>query len=76
MKDKGIPFPNLGVNILLEAPTLGTNNLFLRFFWPLQISLLCIMGRLEGLQGEGLWLLKITLNYEDILLPNYLYTSW
>ena len=28
MKDKGIPFPNLGANILLEAPTLGANNLF------------------------------------------------
>ena len=28
MKDKGIAFPNLGANILLEAPTLGANNLF------------------------------------------------
>ena len=31
MKDKGNPFPNLGANILLEAPTLGANNLFLIF---------------------------------------------
>ena len=28
MKDKVIPFPNLGSNIILEAPTLGANNLF------------------------------------------------
>ena len=28
MKDKGIPFPNLGAYILLEASTLGANNLF------------------------------------------------
>ena len=28
MKDKGIPFPNLSANILLEAPTLGAINLF------------------------------------------------
>ena len=31
MKDKGIPFPNLGANILLEAPTIGANNPFLLF---------------------------------------------
>ena len=35
MKDKGIPFPNLGANILLEAPTLGANNLFHNFYIPL-----------------------------------------
>ena len=29
MKDKEIPFPNLGANILLEATTLGVYNLFL-----------------------------------------------
>ena len=28
MKNKGIPFPNLGAYILLDAPTLGANNLF------------------------------------------------
>ena len=32
MKDKGIPFPNLVANILLKAPTLGANNLFLKTF--------------------------------------------
>ena len=29
MKDKGIPFPYLGANILLEEPTLAANALFL-----------------------------------------------
>ena len=28
-EDKGTPFPNLGANILLEAPTLCANNIFL-----------------------------------------------
>ena len=32
MKDKGIPFHNLGANILLEASTLGANYLFHIYF--------------------------------------------
>ena len=48
-KDKGIPFPNLGANILLGATIIGANNLFL-------ILLLtgCVMVTQNAVKSEGL----------------------
>ena len=51
MKVKGIPFPNLGYNILLEAPTLGTKNLSLR------LNLGCPQSQIawRGVSGGWVW---------------------